>query len=67
MSYLDEKVESLYTIGVILNKIDITLEKINKQFKEVLEKDPNFTGNINVSLCLGGLTGIDKREKIKIK
>jgi len=67
LSYLDEKVESLYTIGVILNKIDITLEKINKQFKEVLEKDPNFTGNINVSLCLGGLTGIDKREKIKIK
>lgn len=48
-------------------KIDITLHKLEKQFKKILEKDPNFTGNIIVSLCLGGLTGIDKREKIKIK
>lgn len=50
-----------------MNKIDTTLHKIFKQFRDILEKDPNFTGNINVSLCLGGLTGIDKREKIKLK
>ncbi|MCK4322597.1 hypothetical protein KAX08_08795 [candidate division WOR-3 bacterium] len=49
-----------------MNKINITLHKIIKQFREILEEDPNFTGNINISLCLGGLTGIDKREKIKI-
>ena len=55
-------------IGVaILTKIDEVLKKIIKQFREVLEENPNFTGNINVSLCLGGLTGIDKREIINIK
>ena len=50
-----------------MNKTDTTLEKIIGQFRKILEEDPNFTGTINVSLCLGGLTGIDKREKIKIK
>lgn len=50
-----------------MNKIDTTLEKINKQFRKILEENSNFTGNINVSLCFGGLTGIDKREKVKIK
>lgn len=50
-----------------MNKINITLHKIVEQFRKILEENPNFTGNIIVSLCLGGLTGIDKREKIKIK
>ena len=50
-----------------MTKIDKTLEKINDQFEKILKEDPDFTGNINVSLCLGGLTGIDKREKVKIK
>ena len=50
-----------------MDKINITLHKIIKQFREILEENPNITGNITVSLCHGGLTGIDKREKIKIK
>ena len=50
-----------------MTKIDEILKKINKQFRDILDKDPNFTGNINVSLCLGGLTGIEKKENLKIK
>jgi len=50
-----------------LDKIEIIIDKIIKQFRNILEEDPNFTGNINVSLCLGGLTGIEKKEKMKIK
>jgi len=50
-----------------LDKINTTLKKIIIQFRKTLEKDPNFTGNLNVSFCLGGLTGIEKKEKIKIK
>ena len=53
--------------GVILKKTDEILKRIIVQFRKVLEEDPNFTGNINVSLCLGGLTGIEKKEKMKIK
>jgi len=52
---------------VILNKIEIIVDKLTKHFRDILEEDPNFTGNINVSLCLGGLTGIEKKEKMKIK
>ena len=44
-----------------------TLKKITDHFEKILKNDPNFTGNVNVSLCLGGLTGIEKKEKIKIK
>jgi len=44
-----------------------TLQKINNHLEKILKEDPNFTGNINISLCLGGLTGIEKKEKIKIK
>ena len=50
-----------------MSKIDKTLEKINDQFEKILKEDPNFTGNVSVSLCLGGLTGIEKKEKMKIK
>ena len=46
---------------------DITLKKINDHLKKILKEDPNFTGNINVSLCHGGLTGIEKKENLKIK
>ena len=52
---------------IILNKVDTILSKIIEQFRKILEKDPNFTGNVNVSLCLGGLTGIEKKENLKIK
>ena len=44
-----------------------TIKKINDHLEKILTEDPNFTGNINISLCLGGLTGIEKKEKIKIK
>jgi len=50
-----------------LTKVNTVLKKIIKEFRKILEQDPNFTGNINVSLCLGGLTGIEKKEKMKIK
>ena len=50
-----------------MDKINTTLQKINKLLRVIFEEDPKFTGNINISLCLGGLTGIEKKEKIKIK
>lgn len=50
-----------------MNKIDTILSKIIEQFRKILEEDPNFTGSITINLCLGGITNIDKREKIKIK
>ena len=50
-----------------MNKVNITLKKIIKQFRDILEKNPNFTGNITTSLCQGGLTGIEKKENLKIK
>lgn len=50
-----------------MNKIDVTLHKIILQFRNILEKDPNFTGNVEVSLCHGGLTGLKKIEKVTIK
>lgn len=50
-----------------MNKINITLHKIVKQFRDILEKDPNFTGNVTVSLCSGGLTGVEKKENLKLK
>jgi len=50
-----------------INKIYATLSLINMQLRDILKKDPKFTGNINISFCLGGLTGIEKKEKIKIK
>ena len=53
--------------GDIMNKTDVVLKKINNHLEKILKEDPNFTGNINISLCLGGLTGIEKKEKIKIK
>lgn len=53
--------------GVLLNKIDTTLQKIIKQFRKILEENPNFTGNTSQDFCLGGLTNFKKTEKIKIK
>jgi len=50
-----------------LDKINEVLKKINKQFRKILEENPNFTGHINTSLCQGGLTGIKKEENLKIK
>ncbi|GAG70323.1 unnamed protein product [marine sediment metagenome] len=50
-----------------MDKINITLKKIIKQFRKILEEDPNFTGNITVSLCSGGLTGVERKENLKIK
>ena len=68
MSILDDEIASVYNVKeIILDKINKTLEKINKQFRDILEENPNFTGNLNVSLCLGGLTGINKKEDLKIK
>jgi len=50
-----------------LDKTEKTLEKINKQLRDIFKNNPNFTGNITMDFCLGGLTNIKKTEKIKIK
>lgn len=52
---------------VILTKVDTTLKKIIKEFRKILEGNPNFTGRLTTDFCLGGVTSIDKKEKIKIK
>ena len=44
-----------------------TLKKITDQLKRIFEESPDFTGNITLDFCLGGLTNIKKTEKIKIK
>jgi len=49
------------------DKVCKTVNKITIKIKEMLEEDPNFTGDIYFSFCLGGITGIEKTEKIKIK
>jgi len=41
--------------------------KIIIEIKKILKENPNYTGEIQLSFCLGGLTGIKKIEKVKIK
>lgn len=50
-----------------MNKIDITLKKIILELRKILKENPNYTGDIRISFCLGGLTGIEKKENLKIK
>ena len=50
-----------------MTKIDVVLKKIIKEFRKILEDNPNFTGNTSQDWCLGGLTNFKKTEKIKIK
>ena len=50
-----------------MNKINITLHKIVKQFRDILEKDSNFTGSVTTNFCMGGITNMEKRENVKVK
>ena len=50
-----------------MSKIDKTLEKINDQLRDIFEKSPDFTGNITMDFCLGGLTGFKKIEIVIYK
>ena len=50
-----------------MSKIDKTLEKINKQLKDILTNNPDFTGSVKINFFKGGVTNIEKRECIKIK
>ena len=50
-----------------MSKIDKTLEKINDQLRNIFEKSPDFTGNITLDFCLGGLTGFKKIEIVIYK
>ena len=43
------------------------LKKINIKLKEILEKSPDFTGDIHLNFYMGGLTNINKTESLKIK
>ncbi|MCJ7790571.1 MAG: hypothetical protein MUP69_10445 [Candidatus Atribacteria bacterium] len=49
------------------DKIYETVKRITTYLKAMLDEYPDFTGDIHFSFCLGGLTGIEKTEKIKIK
>jgi hypothetical protein len=51
----------------IINKIDITLKKIIKQLRNILEENPEFTGSIDINFCRGGVSSIGKKENLKIK
>ena len=55
--------------GVELNKLD----KINKvlniimtAISEILNNNNDFTGSITINFCLGGVTGITKKENVKV-
>ena len=50
-----------------MNKTEKTLEKINKQLRDIFINNPNFTGNITMDFCLGGLTGFKKIEIVIYK
>ena len=50
-----------------MNKINITLHKLIKEFRKIFKENPNFTGSTSQDFCLGGLTNFEKKEKIKIK
>ena len=50
-----------------MKNADVTLKRINDQLKDILEKNPDFTGNITLDFCLGGLTGFKKIEIVIYK
>ena len=50
-----------------MNKINVTLKKIIKEFRKIFEENPNFTGHISQDFCQGGLTNFKKTENLKIK
>jgi len=50
-----------------MKKIDLTLHKIIKELRKVLEENPNFTGSVTTNFCLGGISNIEKKENLKIK
>ena len=50
-----------------MNKTEKTLEKINKLLRDIFKDSPNFTGNITMDFCLGGLTGFKKIEIVIYK
>jgi len=50
-----------------MNKINVTLQKIIKELRKVLEENPNFTGSVTTNFCRGGVSNIEKRENLKIK
>ena len=54
-------------LRLLKSKSNEVVKKITIKLKEILRESPDFTGDINISFCLGGLTGIYKREKMKIK
>jgi len=56
-----------YKRCIIVTKIDKTLEKINNQLRHIFEENPDFTGNITMDFCLGGLTGFKKIEIVIYK
>jgi len=59
----------IFNRGVELNKLD----KINKvlniimtAISEILNHNNDFTGSITINFCLGGVTGITKKENVKV-
>ena len=59
----------IFNRGVELNKLD----KINKvlniimtAISEILNNNNDFTGSITINFCLGGVTGITKKENVKV-
>jgi len=49
------------------NKNIETINKISIKLKEILEKSPDFTGDIHLNFFMGGLANINKTESLKIK
>ena len=49
-----------------ISKLDNTILIITKLLKEIF-KNPDFTGELYLNFYMGGLTGANKKESLKIK
>jgi len=60
----------LSKLNDIENKNNRNIEIIKKLIKElskILENDDNYCGSIIINFYMGGVTGITKKENIKLK
>ena len=53
-------------VKLLESKSDEVIKKIIIKLKEILKEDSNFTGSITINFCLGGVTGIQKKENLKV-
>jgi len=47
-------------------KSDEVIKKIIRELRKILEENSDFTGSITINFCLGGVSGISKKENLKV-